>query len=572
MERNRIRSHVRLLALVASAAGVVAACGSRQPSAAAPASVQPGPPAAAPAATAAAVPAVHPLAVTRQTWTAEAMEALLAPIALYPDPVLSQVLMAATNPQEVLDAGNWLIDHPQLADKELDLAATAAGFTPPMRALMQFRQIVDQMCLKMGWTTELGQAFTNDQAGVLAAVQRLRRQAQDAGHLENSPQMAVATQEQGDQKVIVISPPNPQVVYVPQYDPTTAYVPAPALEESGYVSDTWVPSGVLAFGAGLIVANVFDGDVDDYYHHHYYYPDYGHGRYPPCPPHRYRPGYGYRPGHYYNRPPRYEDRLRDHHLLVVDHGSDDYWNHFDERPTDQARADSVPSPITVARMNRSEPGQYSAVGGATLGRVETMSGTAARQPGYPGHAPEVDAVGQPSYARERGPGHDDEGRDARYQGGDRTPSAREGGQGPQRYDSDRGEPRHEVNSGPRLLGGNPAPPDYRGAREPHAQGGDREPPRDEGAPRQPPRTSPGFVAAPGTHASSGVVEHGNSGPSVPVRVPAPPPAPSSDGRHGHAGSDSHDAGGERAAGPHVHDATPPATGRKAGVVTQSQQP
>jgi hypothetical protein len=525
MERNRIRSHVRLLALVASAAGVVAACGSRQPPAAAPAGVQPGPPAAAPVATAAVAPVVRPLEMTGQTWTAEAMEALLAPIALYPDPVLSQVLMAATNPQEVLDAGNWLIDHPQLADKELDQAAAAAGFTPPMRALMQFRQIVDQMCLKMGWTAELGQAFTNDQAAVLAAVQRLRRQAQEAGKLENSPQLTVETQEQGGQESIVISPPNPQVVYVPQYDPVTAYTPAPATENSEYGYEGYAATGVLAFGAGLIVGNVFNGDADDYYHQHYYYPNYGYGRYPPCPPRYYRPQYGrgHRPGHYYNRPPHYEDRLRDHHLQVVDHGSDDYWNHFDERPTDQARAASVPSPITVARMNRYEPVQYSAARGVPLGRAEATSGTVARPPGYPGHVPEVDVAGQPSPARERGPGHEVEGRDARFQGGDRMPSAREGGQRPQRYDSDSEAPRHEATPGPRLLVDNP-PPDYSGARERHA------------------------------------------------RVSAPPPAPSSDGLHGRAGSSSHDAGGERAAGPRARDGAPPATGRYAGVVTQSQQP
>jgi hypothetical protein len=167
---------------------LMAGCGSKEP----PAPAAAGGDAAAPAADAApadAAPSAPPLASTDQTWTPEEMEALLAPIALYPDPVLSQVLLASTNPQEVLDAGNWLIDNPTLADKALDQAAAKAGFTPPVRALMQFRQIVDQMCLKMGWTTELGQAFTNDQRGVLAAVQRLRRQAQDAGNLENSPQI-----------------------------------------------------------------------------------------------------------------------------------------------------------------------------------------------------------------------------------------------------------------------------------------------------------------------------------------------------------------------------------------------
>ena len=274
---NRCRSRVWLLALAAGFVSALAACGSRPPPVAATAS--------APAASAAPapMPVARPLTVNHQTWTAEAMEALLAPIALYPDPVLSQVLMAATNPQEVLDAGNWLIDHPNLADKALDQAAAAAGFTPPMRALMQFRQVVDQMCLKMGWTAELGQAFTNDQAGVLAAVQRLRRQAQEAGNLQDSPQMAVETQDQGGQDTIVISPPSPQVVYVPQYDPMTAYAPAPEIETESDGTGEMVATGVLAYGAGLIVGNVFDHDADNYYHHRYYYPNYVYGRYPPCP-------------------------------------------------------------------------------------------------------------------------------------------------------------------------------------------------------------------------------------------------------------------------------------------------
>ena len=117
-----------------------------------------------------ATPAAQPLPATEQTWTPEELEALLAPIALYPDPVLTQILLAATNPQEVLDAGNWLVANPDLEGDALDKAAEQAGFTPPMRAIMPFRQIVDQMCLEMGWTTELGQAYTNDQEGVLAAV------------------------------------------------------------------------------------------------------------------------------------------------------------------------------------------------------------------------------------------------------------------------------------------------------------------------------------------------------------------------------------------------------------------
>ena len=221
------------------------------------------------------------------------MEALLAPIALYPDPVLSQVLLASTNPQEVLDAGNWLVGNPDIKDKALDQAAEKAGFTPPMRAIMQFRQIVDQLCLEMGWTTELGQAFTNDESGVFAAVQRLRTQAKDVGNLQSSEQMKVEEKTQDGEQAIVISPPSPQVVYVPQYDPVAAYAPpaaapaAPATttttttttedDDDGHSTGSMVATGLLAFGAGLVVANIFDDDDDDYYHNDNYYPNYHSG-------------------------------------------------------------------------------------------------------------------------------------------------------------------------------------------------------------------------------------------------------------------------------------------------------
>jgi len=546
MGRNRIR--VRGWALALSVVGMLAGCGSRQPPAAAPA--------AAPAATAAAVPAARLLAVNSQVWTPEAMEALLAPIALYPDPVLSQVLIAATNPQEVLDAGNWLIDHPDLADKALDQAATQTGFTPPMRALMQFRQIVDQMCLKMGWTTELGQAFTNDQAGVLAAVQRLRRQAQDAGNLQDSPQMTVETRQQGGQQAIVISPPSPQVVYVPQYDAVTAYAPAPAIDTYGDGTGEMATTGVLAFGAGLIVGNVFDHDEDDYYQHGYYYPNYGYGRYPPCPPRHYRPVYGngHRPGHYYNRPPHYEDTLRDHDFLVDGRRSDEYWNHFDERPTDRPRANSVPSPITAARMNRAPPTQFAAEGNAPMRLPQSVTATDERLSGSPRPPADAGAEGQRPVERDR----------------------------EQRY--------HEDGQGARLQGGAQEPPKYSAAPARHARGGDREPPTSRATPWQqhpaevrpddresaPPRPAPppNFPSARFNQASAAAARsHADASmpPSVvppPARMGSPPPATSGDGKRGHAASGSSNGGVDRSAGPRAHGSDPPATSRNAGVELQ----
>jgi hypothetical protein len=321
--------------------------------------------------------------VTR-SWTPEALEELLAPIALYPDPVLSQLLIASTNPQEVLDAGNWLIANPGLKGKALDDGAAQAGFTPPIRALVQFPETVDMMCLELGWTTELGEAFVADQAGVLAAVQRLRRQAMEVGNLQSSAQMKVETQKQEGQEVVVLKPAKPEVVYVPQYDPVAAYAPPPAADlaaapvaattpattttttveqKSGYSTGAMVTTGVLAFGAGILVNELFDDD-DHHHKNDYYYPNYGYGGMPYYPPYPYRPSYGggYYPSNGYNRPPGYNSGfVNNGNIIVTNPGGNNrpgngYWDRYDSKPGrgDYQRPNAVKSPITSAKPNRPE--------------------------------------------------------------------------------------------------------------------------------------------------------------------------------------------------------------------------
>ncbi|HVN42574.1 MAG TPA: DUF3300 domain-containing protein, partial [Steroidobacteraceae bacterium] len=213
------------------------------------------PPAQAPASSASTPPTI-PQQLTRsdRAWSSEALEDLVAPVALYPDVVLGQMLVAATNPQEVLDAGNWRLQNPALTGNALDEAAASAGFTPPVRGLLQSPDLIDMMCTHLAWTTDLGQAFTNDQQGVLDAVQRLRAQALAAGNLVSSDRLKVDTDYQDGHQVITISPPNPQVVYIPQYDPMGAYAPAADTsvsesENSGAEGAT----GVLYFGTGILV-------------------------------------------------------------------------------------------------------------------------------------------------------------------------------------------------------------------------------------------------------------------------------------------------------------------------------
>jgi hypothetical protein len=349
-------SRAAVIVLVTSAVAALSGCGSEEKAPA---------PIAQPTATETSAPAASTLAANDQTWTPEALEELLAPIALFPDPILSQIFMVSANPQEVLDSGNWLVQNPTLEGKTLDAAAEQAGFSPPMRALIQFPQVVDLMCTKMGWTSELGQAFANDEPGVLDAVQRLRKQAIEAGNLKTTEQMTVDTQVQDGKEVVLLKPPSKDVVYVPQYDPVAVYAPPPAAvtqpttvveKDEGFSTTALVATGLLSFGAGMLVNEVFFGDDDDDDHHHYnnnYYPNYGYGSMPPYPPYPYNPHYGngYRPAHAYNRPPNY---TRNNNNVVVVNQNNNYWNRYGNKPANQARGYTPKSPITSAKPNRPE--------------------------------------------------------------------------------------------------------------------------------------------------------------------------------------------------------------------------
>jgi hypothetical protein len=239
------------------------------------------------------------------------LDHLLAPIALYPDPLLMQVLAASVNSQEVLDGGNWLLENKSLEGTALDDAAKKAGFGAAMQALFHFPDVVDQMCTQIDWTTQLGDAFNADQAGVLASVQRLRTQAQQYGTLKSSPQQTVTTQTDNGKQVIIIQPANPQVVYVPQYNPQTVYV-----QQSGPSTGDVVAASIISFGVGVAIGAMFSSN-------NYYYPRWGYGgvyyRGGPWYPAHYvyrpvygpvfRPAYGYRPppGYPYHRPVPYNN-------------------------------------------------------------------------------------------------------------------------------------------------------------------------------------------------------------------------------------------------------------------------
>jgi Protein of unknown function (DUF3300) len=193
--------------------------------------------------------------------TPEALDKLLAPVALYPDQLLGQMLMCATNPGKVGTLNEWLASHQSLKGTELQDAAAKAGFATSFVALVLFPDVVGWMAERSDWTAQVGKAFTDDRSAVFASIQRLRSKAKSAGTLKTTPQQDVETRTTSSgEQVIVIEPSNPQVVYVPQYNPTVVYT------ESSSSGDA-VAAGIIGFTAGIAIGAAIDND--------YYYGPYG---------------------------------------------------------------------------------------------------------------------------------------------------------------------------------------------------------------------------------------------------------------------------------------------------------
>jgi len=247
----------------------------------------------------------------------EELDQLLAPVALYPDALLSQITTASTNPQEILDVNAWLQANPGLTGTALTDAAEKQGFDPAFIALVNFPQVLDMMAQHVDDYAAVGQAFSADQGSVTASIQRLRAQAYDSGALRTTEQQKVEVQQSAGQTIYVIQPANPTVVYVPQYDPTMVY----ARPAAGAVVATPVIGFYAGIGIGaLIVDNRpwgwggwgWNWGARRAYYNHGYWSGWGN---PYRPPHSWyhprpvvwanRPGYrgnwGFRPPHY--RPP-----------------------------------------------------------------------------------------------------------------------------------------------------------------------------------------------------------------------------------------------------------------------------
>ncbi len=192
-----------------------------------------------------------------QALSPDQLDTLVAPVALYPDALLSQVLVAATYPLEVVEASQWLQHNRNLQGQQLTDAALQQNWDPSIQALVVFPDVVNRLSSDVRWTTDLGNAFLAQQADVMNAVQRLRAQASAAGKLNSNAQETVTTETQGDQSVIDIQPANPEVVYVPVYNPE--YIWGPTVY--GFYPPLYYPDYGFGFGfgSGIYIGGFFNG-------------------------------------------------------------------------------------------------------------------------------------------------------------------------------------------------------------------------------------------------------------------------------------------------------------------------
>jgi hypothetical protein len=189
------------------------------------------------------------------------LDSLVAPIALYPDPLLSQTLVASTYPLEIIQLQQWLEKNKDLKDKALTDAVKKQDWDPSIQAMALLPDVVKRLSDDIKWTTDLGNAFLAQQSDVMDAVQRMRGKAQEKGNLKSSEQQKVETKVVESKQVIVIEQSNPEVIYVPTYNPTVVYgpplYPYPPIY---YPPPGYYAAGVaISFGIGIAMGAAFHG-------------------------------------------------------------------------------------------------------------------------------------------------------------------------------------------------------------------------------------------------------------------------------------------------------------------------
>jgi hypothetical protein len=290
-------------------------------------------------------------------FTDEQLEQLVAPIALYPDALVSQVLMASTYPLEVVEAHRWLQANRQLSDEVLELQAAQYGWDPSVVSLLHFPGVLARMNEDLRWLQDLGDAVLTQQADVLDAVQRMRRLAYEEGNLQDTPQQQIVVED----RIIRIVPAT-SYIFVPAYNPLVVYGPGWHVSYRyypyfGYPIGYWYPSGyysgtVVSFGFGLALGVAIWGDIDWYDHHLHYHHHHHHWHGHPRPyagqhpPGKGKPVWHHNPWHRRNvryRSPAVREKV------VSSWEALDLPAQRPERSSIQRRSDTLKPPVTSAK-------------------------------------------------------------------------------------------------------------------------------------------------------------------------------------------------------------------------------
>ncbi len=198
--------------------------------------------------------------------SAEQLDALVAPIALYPDPLLAQVLMASTYPLEVVQADRWLRGKKQLKEDALKAEAAKQPWDESVKSLIATPSVLDMLSQHLEWTEKLGNTVLAQQADVMAAVQRLRVKAYDNKKLSSTKEQTVTVRQEDGKPIVAVEPAAPDSIAVPYYDPAVVYDPWPYTDYPPYhfaVPD-YIPAGIItsgiAFGTGYLIGRWVAGD------------------------------------------------------------------------------------------------------------------------------------------------------------------------------------------------------------------------------------------------------------------------------------------------------------------------
>ncbi|MCA3659695.1 MAG: DUF3300 domain-containing protein, partial [Methylobacterium sp.] len=200
-------------------------------------------PQAAPAdkTTTAGTPTAEPVEPAKPVYSIGDLEYLLAPIALFPDPLLALTLQAATFPTQVDEADLWIVNNPKAVQRRDFTEIDAKDWDPSVQALSRFAEVIELLARNLDWSQSVGMAFALQPEDVAATIQLLRAKARDLGNLKTTPQQVVTVREENNQPIIYIAPADPVRIYVPFYDPAAVFVSPVAV--------------ALAFGVGVLVGS-----------------------------------------------------------------------------------------------------------------------------------------------------------------------------------------------------------------------------------------------------------------------------------------------------------------------------